>query len=123
REAYVLRWDRPRPRRLVAAVVGAAGRVQAACLGRDLGHPARLYPEEAERPSQGRRLHLLSRAGRGVVSYIHADARYGTFRTKWRAGHHGPRLHREHALRDSDDARDRGASRTCGAAVILGMYS
>src|SRR2546422_4958954 len=85
REAYVLRRDRPRPRGRVAAVARAAGRVQAACLGRDMGHPARLYPEEAERPSQGRRLHLLSRAGRGVVSHIHADGRYGTFRTEWRS--------------------------------------
>src|SRR5882724_1084500 len=77
-----------------------------------MGYPARLYPEEAERPSQGRRLHLLPCAGRGVVSHIHAAERYGSVRTAWWAGHHGRRLHRERALRDRDDTRDRGALRT-----------
>src|SRR5438105_15375012 len=60
REAPVLRRDKPRPGGRVAAVARAAGGVQAACLGRTVGHPARPYPEGIERPSHDRWLHLLS---------------------------------------------------------------
>src|SRR5438094_4420 len=124
-EAPVLRGDKPRPGGRVAAVARAAGGVQAACLGRTVGHPARLYPEGIERPSQDRWLHLLSRAGRGVASHIHADERYGTFRTEGWPGHHGLCPHRERALRDTDDARGRGALRTrraSGRSQNLGTW-
>src|ERR1044071_7910432 len=73
-----------------------------------MGHPARPHLEAPEKPLQGRWLRVLSRAGRGVVSHLHADWRYGAFRTDGRARYHGPRPHRELALWNSHNAHDRG---------------